>query len=98
MKYKKWEGPKLACGLAFRNMRLQAHVVTQAAACCPKPLLHLKQRSFFFHFLYCTNGVDTWGTAESQKQSQNQNQNQNQNQQQRQYNQHQSCYQFTPFT
>jgi len=22
--------------------------------------LRLKQRSFFFHFLYYTNGVDTW--------------------------------------
>ncbi|BBB61739.1 hypothetical protein UNDKW_3466 [Undibacterium sp. KW1] len=34
VQYKKWEGPKLACGS--------------------------NKRPFFFHFLYCTNGVDTW--------------------------------------
>jgi len=26
----------------------------------PETRLRLKQRSFFFHFLYSTNGVDTW--------------------------------------
>jgi len=45
VQYKKWEGPKLACGS--------------------------DKRSFFFHFLYRTNGVYTWELRKNKIKSNN---------------------------
>jgi|GEM_PF-5444873 len=49
---------KLA-SLAGRTIACKRLPLRRRSACTSKPLLHLKHRPFYFHFLPCSKGIDT---------------------------------------